>query len=85
MRQLLEDETAWETGIYLGAVDRSLFNLEDSSKKADRGLEGKLRISWEVRNDYAGGGALMFTSTWNLDNFANDFWDGGNVTYQRTF
>ena len=47
--------------------------------------EGKLRISWEVRNDYVGGGALMFTSTWNLDNFTNDFWDGGNVTYQRTF
>ena len=85
MRQLLGNETAWETGIYLGEVDRSLFNLEDSSKKADRGLEGKLRISWEVRNDYAGGGALVFTSTWNLDNFANDFWDGGNVTYQKTF
>jgi hypothetical protein len=85
MRQVLGNETAWETGIYLGEVDRSLLNLEDSSKKADRGLEGKLRISWEVRNDYADGGALMFTSTWNLDNFANDFWDGGNVTYQRTF
>ena len=84
MRQLLGNETAWETGIYLGQVDKSIINLNDFSKEEDRGPEGKLRISWEVRNDYVGGGALMFTSTWNLDNFANDFWDGGNVTYQRT-
>jgi hypothetical protein len=85
MRQLLGDETAWEAGIYLGQVGKSIINLEDFSNKEDRSHEGKLRISWEVRNDYVSGGALMFTSTWNLDNFANDFWDGGNVTYQRTF
>jgi hypothetical protein len=27
----------------------------------------------------------MLTTTWNIDDFFNDFWDGGNISYQRTF
>jgi hypothetical protein len=85
LRQILGTETAWEIGVYLGLVDKTIVNLENLSKEQLGGVEGKLRTSWEVRNNFPRGGALTFTSTWNLDNFANDFWDGGNITYQTIF
>jgi len=27
----------------------------------------------------------MLTTSWNMDDFFNDFWDGGNISYQRIF
>jgi hypothetical protein len=43
-----------------------------------------MRVSWEFQN-LSRESALMLTTSWNIDDFLNDFWDGGNISYQQTF
>jgi len=78
-------DKAWEYAIYAGDTDKAT-NFIDKEKEDEkrRKHEGKLRISWELRN-IKNNSSLMFSTSWNLDNFFNDFWDGGNISYQRTF
>lgn len=76
---------AWEYAIYAGDTDKvTNFLDEDKEDEKRRKPEGKLRISWEFRN-IKNESSLMFSTSWNLDNFFNNFWDGGNISYQRTF
>lgn len=83
LRQPLKQQAFWEGGLYLGQVQewQQDFGLGQGITKES--LEGKLRLSWGVEGLSVASGTLLFTSTWNLDNLANDFWDGGNITYQR--
>jgi hypothetical protein len=56
----------------------------ERADKARRKSEVKMRLSWDFQ-DSNNQSALMFTTSWNLDNFFKDFWDGGNISYQKTF
>ena len=42
-----------------------------------------MRVSWDFQ-DSSNQSALMFTTSWNLDNFFKDFWDGGNTFSVRS-
>lgn len=78
-------EHAWEYGLYLGAVEKRIV-YEDPGTPADHepSTQAKLRVSWDLLHA-DGQGSWMITTTWNLDGLPRDFWDGGNMTYQRTF
>ena len=75
----------WEYALYAGDTEKvtNYINEENENDKK-RKPEAKLRVSWELR-DIKNESSLMLTTSWNLDNFFNDFWDGGNISYQRTF
>ena len=72
-------------GLYVGDTLEEKDNLtNDEPDKSDQGVEAKLRISFEIVN-LNNDGHLFFTSTWNVDNFFADFWDGGQGAYQTRF
>ena len=75
----------WEYGLYAGDSDFAKdFLVSDSLDEHTRTLEVKLRISWEWMH-LEKQASLIFTTTWNIDDFFNNFWDGGHMGYQRTF
>ena len=85
LRHQTELDRFWEYALYAGDTDKVTDYL--SIKKQDeirRKTEVKLRISWEFQ-DLSRESALMLTTSWNIDDFLNDFWDGGNISYQQTF
>ncbi len=86
---ILRHQTAldrfWEYGLYAGDTDKvtNYLSTERVDKKR-RKPEIKLRVSWEFL--YLGNqSAFMITTTWNVDDFFRDFWDGGNISYQQTY
>ncbi len=85
LRHQTQPDDAWEYGLYAGDTEKSrdylVTSKEDELKES---IEVKLRVSWTIINfdDHA---TLMMTTTWNMDDFFNNFWDGGNMLYQRTF
>ena len=86
---ILRHQTAldrfWEYGLYAGDTDKvtNYLSTERVDKKR-RKPEIKLRVSWEFRY-LSNQSAFMITTTWNVDDFFKDFWDGGNISYQQTF
>ena len=85
LRHQTEMERFWEYAIYVGDTDKVInYITEDNEDKKRRKNESKLRVSWEFQN-LKNGSSLMLTTSWNMDNFFNDFWDGGNIQYQKTF
>ena len=86
---ILRHQTAldrfWEYGLYAGDTDKvtNYLSTERVDKKR-RKPEIKLRVSWEFRY-LSNQSAFMITTTWNVDDFFRDFWDGGNISYQQTF
>ena len=85
LRHQTEIERFWEYGIYAGDTEKfTNYVTEDNEDKRRRKLESKLRVSWEFQN-LKSGSTLMLTTSWNIDNFFNDSWDGGNIQYQKTF
>jgi len=85
LRHQTEMERFWEYAIYVGDTDKGInYITEDNEDKKRRKTESKLRVSWEFQN-LKNGSSLMLTTSWNMDNFFNDFWDGGNIQYQKTF
>jgi hypothetical protein len=74
-----------EYALYAANTEKvtNYLSVEREDKKR-RNPELKLRLSWDLE-DSSNQSALMFTTSWNLDNFLNDFWDGGNISYQKTF
>ena len=76
---------AWEYALYIGEAEEATdFLKEMNPDKRSRGMESKLRISWEYHT-VQGKDTLLLSTTWNLDNLLRDFWDGGNVSYQTMF
>ena len=74
-----------EYALYAADTDKVTNYLSaDREDKASRKPEVKMRVSWDFQ-DSSNQSALMFTTSWNLDNFFKDFWDGGNISYQKTF
>ncbi len=74
-----------EYGLYAADTDKVTNYLSAGREdKATRKPELKMRVSWDLQ-DSSNQSALMFTTSWNLDNFFKDFWDGGNISYQKTF
>ncbi len=74
-----------EYALYAADTDKVTNYLSaDREDKASRKPELKMRVSWDLQ-DSSNQSALMFTTSWNLDNFFKDFWDGGNISYQKTF
>ena len=72
-------------GLYVGDTREEKNNLtNEAPDKLDQRVEAKLRISLEIFN-LNKAGHLFFTSTWNVDNFLADFWDGGQGAYQTRF
>ncbi len=74
-----------EYALYAADTDKVTNYL--SSQRVDKEIrnpELKLRVSWDFQ-DSSNQSALMFTTSWNLDNFFKDFWDGGNISYQKIF
>ncbi|MBC8260000.1 MAG: hypothetical protein H8E38_13355 [SAR324 cluster bacterium] len=85
LRQQTAVDRFWEYGLYGGDTDKVTNYLSTAmTDKTRRKHEAKLRVSKEFRN-LSNHSALMLTTSWNLDNFFNDFWDGGNISYQQTF
>jgi len=85
LRHQTEMERFWEYAIYAGDTDKvTNYFTEDNEDKRRRKTESKLRISREFKN-LKNGTSLMLTTSWNIDNFFNDFWDGGNIQFQKTF
>ena len=85
LRHQTEMERFWEYAIYVGDTDKGInYITEDNEDKKRRKTESKLRVSWEFQN-LNNSSSLMLTTSWNIDNFLNDFWDGGNIQYQKTF
>ena len=75
----------FEYALYAGDTDKVTNYLSsERSDKARRKSEVKMRLSWDLK-DSSNQSALMFTTSWNLDNFFKDFWDGGNISYLKTF
>ena len=74
-----------EYALYTADTDKVTNYLSSEREdKARRKSEIKMRLSWDFQ-DSSNQSALMFTTSWNLDNFFKDFWDGGNISYQKTF
>ena len=74
-----------EYALYAADTDKVTNYLSaDREDKTSRKPEVKMRVSWDFQ-DSSNQSALMFTTSWNLDNFFKDFWDGGNISYQKTF
>ena len=74
-----------EYALYAADTDKVTdYHSAEREDKARRKPEVKFRVSWDLQNS-ANQSALMFTTSWNLDDFFNDFWDGGNISYQKTF
>ena len=74
-----------EYALYTADTDKVTNYLSSEREdKTSRKPEVKLRVSWDFQ-DSSNQSALMFTTSWNLDNFFKDFWDGGNISYQQTF
>jgi len=85
LRHQTETDRFWEYGLYAGDTDKVTDYLNAArTDKTRRKHEAKLRVSKEFRY-LSNNSALMLTTSWNIDNFFNDFWDGGNISYQRTF
>jgi hypothetical protein len=75
----------WEYGLYAGDTDKVTdYMSKEQQDKTRRKTEIKVRISWEFQ-DLSKQSTLMLTTSWNMDDFFNDFWDGGNISYQQTF
>ncbi len=75
----------FEYALYAGDTEKVTNYLSDVREDTvSRKPEVKMRISWDFR-DLSNKSSLMFTTSWNLDDFAKDFWDGGNISYQKTF
>jgi len=75
----------FEYALYAGDTDKVTNYLSAGREdKVRRKPELKMRVSWDFQ-DSSNQSALMFTTSWNLDNFFKDFWDGGNISYQKTF
>ena len=74
-----------EYGLYAGDTDKVTNYLSaEREDKSSRKPEVKLRVSWEFQ-DLSNQSAFILTTSWNIDDFFNDFWDGGHISYQRTF
>ena len=74
-----------EYALYIADTDKvNNYLSSEREDKTRRKPEAKLRVSWDFQ-DSSNQSALMFTTSWNLDNFFKDFWDGGNISYQQTF
>ena len=74
-----------EYGFYAAATDKVTNYISAGREdKVRRKPELKMRVSWDFQ-DSSNQSALMFTTSWNLDNFFKDFWDGGNISYQKIF
>ena len=85
LRQQTQIDRFWEYAIYTGDTEKVTdFLTDENEDNRRRKYESKMRVSWEIKN-LKTDSSLMLTSTWNLDNFFNDFWDGGNIKYQKTF
>lgn len=89
LRQATSPTTAWEYGLYVGDTHKSVASLPaKSTDLLSKGVEIKLRVSWQVGQVDAQG-ALRLISTWDVDGFSPDsflgIWDGGSMAYQRTF
>ncbi len=76
---------AWEYGLYAGWVERTIdYPAFDKPPDQESSFQAKLRISFEILHE-ADTGSLLWTTTYNLDELLDNFWDGGNITYQKTF
>tara|TARA_B100000700_G_C15016249_1_gene843422 strand:+ start:806 stop:1987 length:1182 start_codon:yes stop_codon:yes gene_type:complete len=85
LRHEIRTDRYWEYALYTGDTEKAKNFITDENKdERKRKYESKMRVSWEIKN-LKKESSLMLTSTWNLDNFFNDFWDGGNIKYQKTF
>ena len=85
LRHQTDLDRFWEYGFYAGDTDKVTDYLSTNKQdKKRRKTEVKVRVSWEVK-DLSRESALMLTTSWNIDDFLNDFWDGGNISYQQTF
>ncbi|MBT5795509.1 MAG: hypothetical protein HOI10_11665, partial [Deltaproteobacteria bacterium] len=85
LRHQTETDRFWEYGLYAGDTDKVTDYLSaEQQDKTRRKTEVKFRVSWEFQ-DLNKESALMLTTSWNMDDFFNDFWDGGNISYQRIF
>ncbi len=85
LRHQTETNRFWEYGLYAGDTDKVTNYLStEIQDKTRRKTEVKFRVSWEFQ-DLSKQSALMITTSWNMDDFFNDFWDGGNISYQRIF
>ena len=85
LRHQTETDRFWEYGLYAGDTDKVTDYLSaEQQDKTRRKTEVKFRVSWEFQ-DLNRESALMLTTSWNMDDFFNDFWDGGNISYQRIF
>ena len=74
---------AWEYGLYIGNSLKRVNYLEPKKTDLDHpSFEAAFRLSYELKGENS---ALMGSSTWNLDALLQDFWDGGHISYQRTF
>ncbi len=74
-----------EYAIYAADTEKVTNYISDARiDKVSNNPELKLRLSWDFQ-DSNNQSTLMFTTSWNLDNFFKDFWDGGNISYQKTF
>ncbi len=71
-------------GLYLGDTLEEKKKLTEASNKTSQGIEAKLRVSLELYN-LDNEGHFFFTTTWNVDDFFANFWDGGHVAYQTRF
>ena len=75
----------FEYALYAGDTEKVTNYLStDRVDKESHNSELKLRLSLDLQ-DSSTQSALMFSTTWNLDNFFKEFWDGGNISYQKTF
>ncbi len=85
LRQQTQIDRFWEYALYIADTEKETdFLTNENEDNRRRKNESKMRVSWEIKN-LKNDSSLMLTSTWNLDNFFNDFWDGGNIKYQKTF
>ena len=85
LRQQTQIDRFWEYALYTGDTEKVTdFLTDENEDNRRRKYESKMRVSWEI-NNLKNDSSLMLNSTWNMDNFFKDFWDGGNIKYQKTF
>lgn len=76
---------AWELGLYLGWSERSkTFNVSNTEEFDDKGIEAKLRTSWQYHS-IDKNNVILFSLSFNLDDLIEDPSDGGGIYLQSQF
>ena len=82
---LYKSHQAWDLGLYVGDAERTRqYRIAGPDELDKTGTQSKLRLSWQYHSADQSS-ALVFSTSLNLDDLADDPGDGYGIYFQKTF